>query len=84
MRAICFLLGSTFLLVSCSQALDYTYSKKNFTTSSFQADLSACRQRTRSISAFQTPPPEQLAQLDDAAERDCMISKGYTISTEGR
>jgi len=44
--------------------------------------IHACKHRTRSISAFQMPPPEQLAQLDDAAVRDCMISKGYKIATD--
>ena len=64
MRAAGFLVGSTLFLMGCSQAIDYTYSKKNFTNSTFEADLSACR----------------CAQPDDAMVRDCMKTKGYKIN----
>ena len=39
-------MGSTLFLMGCSQAIDYTYSKRNFTNSSFEADLSACDVRS--------------------------------------
>jgi hypothetical protein len=84
MKARCLLLGCVVMLTGCSQALDYTYSKRNFTSLTFQADLSACKHQCPSISAFQTPSQEQRAQLDDAAVQDCMITKGYKIETEGR
>jgi hypothetical protein len=84
MKATCLTLGCVMVLAGCSQAIDYTYSKRNFTSSTFEADLSACRHRIPSISAFQTPSQGQRAQLDDAAMRDCMATKGYTIGTEGR
>ena len=42
------LIGSVFVLAACSQAIDYTYSRKNFSSSTFEADLSAC---SRVISA---------------------------------
>ena len=84
MKAICFPFGCAMLLTACSQALDYTYSKRNFSSSTFQADLSACKRQRPSVSAFQTLSQEQRDQLDDAAERDCMMNKGYKIETEGR
>ena len=84
MRAMGFLLGSTLLLTACSQAINYTYSKKNFTSPTFDADLSACRRQSPSISAFQATPSDQRAQLDDAMVRDCMKTKGYKIDTEPR
>ena len=82
MRAAGSLLLSTFLLAACSQAINYTYSKKNFTNPTFEADLSACRRPNSSISAFQATPQEQRAQLDDSMVRDCMKAKGYRIETE--
>ena len=84
MRAAGFLVGSTLFLMGCSQAIDYTYSRKNFSSSTFEADLSACKRQGPSISAFQTPPQEKRTQLDDAAVRDCMMAKGYKIGTEGQ
>jgi hypothetical protein len=84
MKATCFLLGCVMLMAGCSQAIDYTYSKRNFASSTFEADLSACRHRSPPISAFQTLTQEQRAQLDDASVRDCMVAKGYKIETEGR
>jgi hypothetical protein len=76
--------GSVFMLTACSQVIDYTYSRKDFTSSTFEADLSACRHQRPSVSAFQKLSQEQRAQLDDAAERDCMMNKGYKVETEGR
>jgi hypothetical protein len=83
-RPVVFLLASTLVLAGCSQITDYSYSRKNFTTSTFESDLAACRHRNSSFSAFQAPRQEQRAQLDDAAVRDCMMTKGYKIETEGR
>jgi hypothetical protein len=84
MKTTCFLLGCALLLTACSQALDYTYAKRNFSSSTFEADLSACRRQRPSVSAFQTLSQEQRAQLDDATEQDCMLNKGYKVETEGR
>jgi hypothetical protein len=83
-KATCVLLGCEVVLPGCSQAIDYTYSKRNFTSSTFETDLSACRHKGPSLSAFQTPSQGQRAQLDDAAVQDCMMAKGYKIGTEGR
>jgi ABC-type uncharacterized transport system involved in gliding motility auxiliary subunit len=84
MRAMGFLLASNLFLTACSQVINYTYSKKNFTSPTFETDLSACRHQSPSISAFQATPPDQRAQLDDAMVRDCMKTRGYKIDTEPR
>jgi hypothetical protein len=84
MRSAAVVVGSVFVLAACSQAIDCTYSRKNFSSSTFEADLSACKHQSPPLSAFQTPPQEKRAQLDDAAVRDCMMTKGYKIGTEGR
>jgi hypothetical protein len=76
--------GCVVVLAGCSQAVDYTYSKRNFTSSTFEADLSACKRQSAPISAFQNLPEEKRAQPDDAAVQDCMVTKGYKIETEGR
>ena len=39
MRAAAVLIGRVFVLAACSQAIDYTYSRKNFSSSTFEADL---------------------------------------------
>jgi PBP1b-binding outer membrane lipoprotein LpoB len=82
MKAISLLIGCGVLMGGCSQAIDYTYSKRNFTSSTFEADLSACKHQRPSVSAFQTLSQEQRAQLDDAAERDCMTNKEYKVETD--
>src|ERR1700753_2553361 len=71
-------------LADCSQVIDYTYSRKNFASPTFEADLTACKRQSPPISAFQNPPQEKRAQLDDTAVQDCMVTKGYKIETEGR
>ena len=84
MKATGFLLGSTLLLAACSQAINYTYSRKNFTSPTFEADLAACKLHKSTITAYQKIPREQQPPLDDAAVRDCMKAKGYKIETEAR
>jgi hypothetical protein len=84
MRTAAVLVGSVFVLAACSQTIDYTYSRRNFSSSTFEADLSACKHQSPSISDYKTPPREQDAQLNDAAVRECMMAKGYKIGTEGR
>ena len=54
-RAAAVLIGSVFVLAACSQAIDYTYSRKNFSSSTFEADLSACKRQGPSISASRRP-----------------------------
>ena len=82
MKAACCLLGSNLLLAACSQAINYTYSKKNFTSPTFEADLSSCKHYNSSVMGYQPSPREQKARMDDATVRGCMKGKGYKIDSE--
>jgi hypothetical protein len=84
MKATAIVVGSTLFLAACSQAINYTYSKRNFASPTFEADLSTCKHHKSPITAYQTRPQEQQAPLDDATVRDCMKAKGYTIEMEAR
>ena len=84
MKATGFLLGSTLLLAACSQAINYTYSRKNFTSPTFEAKISHANSTSQPITAYPKIPREQQPPLDDAAVRDCMKAKGYKIETEAR
>ena len=83
MKAIGFLLGSALFLAACTQANNYTYSKKNFTGPTFEADLSG-KHRKSPVTSHQEVPREQRPPLDDATVRDCMMAKDYKIETEAR
>jgi PBP1b-binding outer membrane lipoprotein LpoB len=82
MKAIGFLLGSALFLAGCSQAINYTYSKKNFTSPTFEADLSACKHHKSPVTSYQGVPRGQQPPLDDATVRGCMKEKGYNIEME--
>jgi hypothetical protein len=75
--------AGTLVLAACSQTIDYTYSRKNFSSSTFEADLSACKHQSPSNFEHKTSPSGQDAQPNDAAVRECMIAKGYKIGTGG-
>lgn len=80
MRETCLVLGCALMLGDCSQASNYTYSKRNFTSPTFEADLSECKRHHSPMSAYQTEPQE----LHEAQVRDCMKAKGYRIETEAQ
>ena len=61
------------------QFLDQFYSKKNFNTQAFNADISECKHRNLSFVAMQTLEPKGRLQVDDAMVRECMTTKGYTV-----
>jgi hypothetical protein len=84
MKAMGFLLGSALFLAACTRAINYTYSKKNFTSPTFEADLSACKHGKSPVTSYQEVPRGQQPLLDDATVRDCMKAKGYKIETEAR
>jgi hypothetical protein len=74
-----------FVLVGCSQAIDQLYSKMNFTSQSFNADISECKRQNPSFAAVQSYGAEQRdrqMQVDDAMVRECMKGKGYTVQIE--
>ena len=82
MKAACCLLGSNLLLAACSDVISYTYSKANFTSLAFEADLSTCK-HFKSSTAYQAPVGRENS-LDDATVRYCMKAKGYKIEMEAR
>jgi hypothetical protein len=78
MKASCVLFCCVVMLAGCSQAINYTYSKKNFTSALFDADLSECKRHPSSVTAHQAAHRE----LPEAQVRDCMKDKGYRIEAE--
>ena len=75
---------TALLLFGCSQISDQYYSKKNFTTQSFRADLSKCKGQNPSFVAIRTlrGSKDRNSYIDDAMVRECMKDKGYTIHVE--
>jgi hypothetical protein len=84
MKAIGSLLGSALFLAACRQAINYTYSKKNFTSLTFEADLSVCKHHKSPVTSYQGVPRGQQPPPDDMTVRDCMKAKGYKIEAEAR
>jgi len=80
MKARCLSLGCVLLLVGCSQAANYTYSKRNFTGPTFEADLSECKRHRSPVNAYQAEPQE----MHEAQVRDCMTAKGYRVEAEAQ
>jgi hypothetical protein len=81
MKAACCLFGSNLLLAACSEAASYTYSKANFTSPAFKADLSACK-HFKSSTVYRAGAGGREAALDDATVGECMKAKGYTVQLE--
>ena len=81
MKAACCLFGSNLLLAACSEAASYTYSKANFTSPAFKADLAACK-HFKSSTAYRAGPGGREPALDDATVGECMKSKGYIVRLE--
>ena len=81
MKAACCLFGSNLLLAACSEAASYTYSKANFTSPVFKADLAACK-HFKSSTAYRAGPGGREPALDDATVGECMKSKGYIVRLE--
>jgi PBP1b-binding outer membrane lipoprotein LpoB len=80
MKAGCLLLCCALMLAGCSQVINYTYSKKNFTSPIFKADLSECKRHRSLVNAYPAEPQE----LHEAHVRHCMKAKGYRIEAEVR
>jgi hypothetical protein len=81
MKAACCLFGSNLLLAACSEAASYTYSKANFTSPAFKADLSACK-HFKSSMVYRAGAGGREAALDGATVGECMKAKGYTVQLE--
>ena len=84
MKSKCFLVMSSLLLSGCAQVNDQFYSKKNFTSQSFVADISECKRQNPSFVAIRSYVEETQDRTysDDAMVRECMKGKGYTIQVE--
>ena len=81
MKAACCLFGSNLLLAACSEAASYTYSKANFTSPAFKADLSVCK-LFKSSTVYRAGAGRRGAAADDATVGECMKAKGYTVQLE--
>ena len=62
--------------------IDQFYSKKNFDTRSFNADISECKEQNPSVVAMHIDAAEPREQVDDAMVRECMKPKGYAVQIE--
>ena len=62
--------------------IDQLYSKKDFNTLSFQANISDCKERSPSFAAMRVNADNSKARTDDEMVRECMISKGYIVQFE--
>ena len=78
MKAVSAALTSALLVSGCSQIIDYHYSKSDFITGSFDADISQCKRQNTSADSVELRTRER----EDAMVRQCMTAKGYTITTE--
>jgi hypothetical protein len=85
MKSKCFLLMSALLMSGCAQVNDQFYSKKNFISQSFLADISECKRQNPSfvaIRSYVADTQDRTSYSDDAMVRDCMKGKGYTVQVE--
>ena len=85
MKSKYFPLLSALLMSGCAQVNDPFYSKKNFVSQSFLADISDCKRQNPSfvaIRSYVAEPQDRASYSDDAMVRDCMKGKGYTIQVE--
>jgi hypothetical protein len=85
MKSKCFLLMTALLTSGCTQVNDQFYSKKNFTSQSFRADVSECKRQNPSFVAIQSyvaDSQDRTSYIDDSMVRDCMKAKGYDIQVQ--
>jgi hypothetical protein len=82
MKLFSSVLTIALLVAGCSQVIDQFYSKRNFDTQSFNADISECKERNASLVAMHVDAVEPDNQVDDATVRECMKAKGYMIQLE--
>ena len=85
MKSKCFLLMTALLISGCTQVNDQFYSKKNFTSQSFRADVSECKRQNPSFVAIQSyvaDSQDGTSNIDNSMVRDCMKAKGYDIQVQ--
>ena len=85
MKSKCSLALSALLMSGCAQVNDQFYSKKNFTSQTFLADMSECKRQNPSFVAIRGYVPDSRdrgSYIDDTMVRECMSGKGYTVQLE--
>ena len=84
MRSKCFFALTALLTSGCAQVTDQLYSKKNFNSQSFAADISECKRQNPSFVALRSyvADTQDRTSYDDAMVRECMKEKGYTVQLE--
>ena len=78
MKAKCFFALSALLMWGCAQVNDQFYSKKNFTSQSFAADMSECKRQNPSFVAIRGYLPDSRdhnSHADDTVIRECRREK---------
>ena len=87
MKAKCFFALSALLMSGCAQVNDQFYSKKNFTSQSFAADMSESKRQNPSFVAIRGYVPDSRdhnSYTGDTMVRECMKGKGYTVQLEAK
>jgi hypothetical protein len=83
MRSKCFFALNALLISGCAQVTDQLYSKKNFNSQSFVADMSECKRQNPSFVAIRGDVADSRDRnTDDTMVRECMKGKGYTVQLE--
>jgi PBP1b-binding outer membrane lipoprotein LpoB len=87
MKSKCSLVLSALFISGCAQVNDQFYSKKNFTSQTFVADMSECKRQNPffvAIRGYVADSRDRNSYTDDTMVRECMKGKGYTVQLETR
>jgi hypothetical protein len=87
MNSKCFFVLTALLMSGCAQVTDQLYSKRNFNSQSFAADMSECKRQNPSFAAIRSyvaGSEDRMSSTDDAMVRDCMREKGYNVQIEAK
>ena len=85
MKSKCSLALCLLLMSGCAPVNDQFYSKKNFTSQTFAADMSECKRQNPSFVAIRGYVPDSRdrnSYTDDTMVRECMKGKGYIVQLE--
>jgi hypothetical protein len=76
MKVVSAALTSALLVSGCSQIIDYQYSKSDFTTQSFDADISQCKRQNTSADSLELRTQER----DDTMVHQCMTANSTFLA----
>ena len=85
MKSHCTLALCALVMSGCAQVNDQFYSKRNFTSQTFVADMSECKRQNPSFVAIRGYVPDSRdrnSYTDDTMVRECMKGKGYTVQLQ--